>query len=113
MVGFCFHHCNHLCTYSPDTVQVWRCGNFAEMDDVTQNRTKKTKIENLMVYLVPGTRNHDSHGTMPIVKIFSFHDSPVPVHVHTVVKLFKFSGLVTKAKTCFASFPEFLDEAGQ
>ena len=30
-----------------------------------------------------------------------------------VVKFFPFSGVVIKAKTCFASFPEFLDQAGQ
>ena len=28
-------------------------------------------------------------------------------------KLFQFSGFVVKAKTCFASFPEFFDEACQ
>ena len=35
----------------------------------------------------------DSHATVPIVKNFQF------------------SGFVIKAKTCFASFPEFFDEA--
>ena len=30
-----------------------------------------------------------------------------------VVKMIQFSGIVVKAKICFASFPEFFDEAGQ